>query len=133
MVFAKLVSLTQTFDSLGSINAPRHASVFEERTSEKRREEKERRREGKGRVKQKRTEGVWYPSTKYAKKKKKGTNGEKNDGYNDSYKLQDNEPRLFLVRALHISLDILHSHGREAEAEPSRRTGRSESETAVVV
>jgi len=31
LVFAKLVSLTQTFDSLGSINAPRHVASKKER------------------------------------------------------------------------------------------------------
>ena len=55
LVFAKLVSLTQTFDSLGSINASRHvASLRKEQT--KRREEARRR--------------VRYPIAKHAENRR---------------------------------------------------------------
>lgn len=59
MVFAKLVSLTQTFDSLGSINTSRHVASRKEEAS------------GKGEARTR----IRYPSTKRAEKGKGRKNG----------------------------------------------------------
>lgn len=68
MVFVKLVSLTQTFDSPGSINASRHVASRKEQARDS----------GEARTR------VWYPTARHAENRRSAK-----ERCNDSYKLRD--------------------------------------------
>lgn len=88
LVFAKLVSLTQTFDSLGSINASRHVAS--------RKEQAKRRGEARTRVR--------YPMGKHVENRRIAQRYSK-ARCNDSYKLRDGAARLYSSR-LHFAYFI---------------------------
>lgn len=70
-----MVSLTQTFDSLGSINASRHVASRKEQARDR----------GEARTR------VWYPTARHAENRRSAK-----ERCNDSYKLRD--------RCLHVSI-----------------------------
>jgi hypothetical protein len=98
LVFAKLVSLTQTFDSLGSINAPRHVASKKEQARGDRRDR------------------IWYPSHETrGKRKKKGAMVKRTTRINYEAARRVSISRVNISGTLHPRATVKSMKGRSIE------------------